>query len=269
MQNHYISGDISKLKERRAYWAIKPNGTVVIFVHGLMGEAVGAWSDFERMLLSTPKGAGCDLIFYKYNSTDAQTGASSRMLYNYLKALLTKPAAIVNKDLMLTDRRAANFEYKKVILVAHSLGSIICRQALLQASKSKDNWADLVQLILFAPAHLGATDIGGFASAVAAVFKANFVVSAAELKWPVLKELQQGSDTLKKLSHRTKKALVGGKAQFLRAKKVVFGELDGVVIIDDFCDDAPYDIFDGKGHRDVCKPKDSFRSPLEAVLEFL
>jgi pimeloyl-ACP methyl ester carboxylesterase len=170
---------------------------------------------------------------------------------------------------MSKDARSGEFQYKKVVLVAHSMGAIICRQALLRANASRDTWGDLVQLVLFAPAHLGATDIAGFASAVAEVAKAKFIVSVAELKWPVLKELQQESDTLKKLSNRTKKAIVGGKAQYLRAKKVVFGELDKVVIVDEFCSDEPYDVFEGKGHRDVCKPKASFRDPLDAVLEFL
>ena len=40
-QNHEISGDLRNAKAKRAYWAMNPTGTVIIFAHGLMGEAVG------------------------------------------------------------------------------------------------------------------------------------------------------------------------------------------------------------------------------------
>jgi pimeloyl-ACP methyl ester carboxylesterase len=269
MQNHYISGNLRKPKKKRAYWAIRPTGTAVIFVHGLMGEAVGTWSNFEGLLLRSSKCQGCDLIFYKYNSIEAQTHSSSALLYEYLDELLTTPAVIVNKDAILGERRATDFKYKKVILVAHSLGSIICRQALLEANTAKDDWRGCIELVLFAPAHLGATDIEDLVTEIASIFSAKWVVSGAKVRWPVLKDLRKGSDLLNKLASGTREAIEGGKADFLRAKKVVFGEFDRVVVIDNFCGDARLKVFAGKGHRSVCKPNDTFLDPVKAVLEFL
>jgi pimeloyl-ACP methyl ester carboxylesterase len=269
MQNHYISGDLGKPKKKRAYWAVRPTGTAVIFVHGLMGEAVGTWSNFEGLLLKSGKCQGCDLIFYKYNSTDAQVHSNSALLYEYLDELLTTPAAIVNKDAILGERRAPDFKYKKVILVAHSLGSIICRQALLEANTAKDDWREYIELVLFAPAHLGAMNIEDFVTEIASIFRAKWVVAGAKVRWPVLKDLRKGSDLLTELASGTQKAVVGGKADFLRAKKVVFGEFDRVVFVDNFCGDARLKVFAGKDHRSVCKPNDTFLDPVKAVLEFL
>jgi Putative serine esterase (DUF676) len=269
MQNHYISGDINKSKMRRAYWAFRPNGVVIIFVHGLLGEAVGTWSNFESLLLKSNKCQGCDIIFYKYNSTDDQTHASSKLFYGYLSELLTNPAKLINRDSMLLKRRGAHFQYTKVILIAHSLGSIICRQALLEAYSTEDNWRDLIDLVLFAPAHLGSRNISGFVEEFAAALGVNWIVTGAKLFWPTLGELERNSDTLQKLERETRKALRSRNAACLKAKRVVFGQSDKVVIIGDFCSDEKYKIFAGKGHKDVCKPKDGFLEPLDVVLERL
>ncbi len=87
---------------------MEPNGTAVIFVHGLMGEAVGTWSDFERLLLKSEKCAGRDLLFYPYNSADARTGANATLFYSYLGRLLKTPSAVVTEDSALARRRETN-----------------------------------------------------------------------------------------------------------------------------------------------------------------
>ena len=89
------------------------------------------------------------------------------------------------------------------------------------------------------------------------------VVPASKLRWPVLKELEEGSVVLKDLASGTESAVREGKAKFLKAVKVIFGELDKVVIVRDFCNDEPMDVIEGKGHKDVCKPNNYLfpRSP--------
>jgi hypothetical protein len=78
-QSHEISGDLKNAKTKRAYWAVKPTGTVVIFVHGLMGEAVGTWSNFEGLLLKSDKCQGCDLVSLKARGEIRKGGTKVRI----------------------------------------------------------------------------------------------------------------------------------------------------------------------------------------------
>jgi pimeloyl-ACP methyl ester carboxylesterase len=269
MQNHYISGDIRTAKKMRTYWAVKPEGTAIIFVHGWKGEAVGTWSDFERLLSSSSACRGVDLIFYTYDSLREPTLASSADLYKYLKLLFKSPLQKINKDLIHSTHRQPQFHYDRILLIGHSLGAVICRQALLRAYQSGDKWPKKTELVLFAPAHLGAPNIISFATEIAGFLKIPILIAAAEFWLPTINELKENSSTLKELASGTALALASGKANYLRAKKVLFGKHERIVTVGNFCEDAPADFFANKGHTDVCKPKDAFPEPLTEILGLL
>jgi hypothetical protein len=271
MQNHFIAGDVRGPKATRAYWAIKPQGTAIIFVHGWKGQAVGTWSVFERMLSADTKCRGCDLVFYSYDSLKQPTLISAGDLYKYLKRLFIEPSSVVNKDVRWGFERGSSFQFSRVLLVAHSLGAVICRQALLRAYKTGDKWPEKTELVLFAPAHLGSTNIHSFVTEVAGLLKIPLAVAAAEFWWPTINELKEKSITLTALENQTAKALASGKADYLRAKKVFFGKKERIVTVGDFCEDEPFDsdLFPGKGHVAVCKPRDGFRTPFEEILKLL
>jgi hypothetical protein len=79
-----------------------------------------------------------------------------------LHRLGTEAAGITNPVLASVVARDKTFEYKRVILAAHSLGAVICRWALLFAHNKKKagaadhGWVDRTAMVLFAPAHMGA-----------------------------------------------------------------------------------------------------------------
>jgi pimeloyl-ACP methyl ester carboxylesterase len=271
MQSHYISGDVRTAKGMRAYWAVEPQGTAILFVHGWKGQAVGTWSDFERLLSASPKCSSCDLIFYAYDSLRQQTLISATDLYRYLNLMFNWPLQLINKDLEPEAERGTDFYYKRIILVAHSLGAIICRQALLRAYTAHDRWPDKTELVLFAPAHLGAPNIISFITEVAGFFKVPLAIGAAKFWWPTINELREDSNTITDLAKKTAAALATGGANYLRARKVFFGKRERIVTVGNFCEDAPADSdsFPNKGHVGVCKPKDGFRAPLDEVLRIL
>jgi hypothetical protein len=269
MQNHYIARNVRTTKKTRAYWAIKPGGTAILFVHGWKGKAVGTWSDFERLLSASPQCSGCDLIFYSYDSLRQQTLISATQLYRYLNLLFPRPLQLINKDLEPEVRRGNDFRYERIMLVAHSMGAIICRQALLRAYQADDWWPHQTELVLFAPAHLGAPNIVSFMTEVAGFLKVPFAIGAAKFWWPTINELKENSNTINDLAKRTAAALATGSADYLRARKVFFGERERIVTVGNFCEDAPIASFPNKGHVGVCKPKDSFRTPLDEVLRIL
>jgi hypothetical protein len=271
VQNHYIAGDVRTAKKKRAYWAVEPRGTAIVFVHGWKGQAVGTWSDFERLLSASPQCSGCDLVFYAYDSLRQPTLISATDLYRYLSLMFKDPLQLINSDLEPDLERGSDFHYERIILIAHSLGAIICRQALLRAYRAKDAWPDQTELILFAPAHLGAPNIISFVTEVAGFLKVPLAIAAAKFWWPTVNEVREDSHTITDLAKRTTAALATGRADYLRARKVFFGKRERIVTVGDFCEDAPADSdsFPNKGHVGVCKPRDGFRAPLDEILRIL
>jgi hypothetical protein len=99
-------------------------------------------------------------VFYGYDSVHQQVNYSASEFRDFLTAFLAGPAASINPTIQhLTQKhpwlqRDAAFRYTSVVLVAHSLGAIVVRGALLESLSQ--SWLDTVRLVLFAPAHKGA-----------------------------------------------------------------------------------------------------------------
>src|SRR5713226_7104842 len=73
------------------------------------------------------------------------------------KAMCTRPSVIVNGTLRPELHRKAEFQYGSVVVVAHSLGAVVARQALLDLDEDRNpKWLNKISLVLFAPAHMGA-----------------------------------------------------------------------------------------------------------------
>lgn len=275
-QYHSIAGDLASPKGFRAYWSASPNGTAIVFVHGFYGEAVGTWSQFERLLPSEPACRGCDIIFFKYDSVYTPSPTSGAELYVFLKQLCRTPAAVIKADAPAT--RPARFRYKRVLLVAHSLGAVVCRLALLTMHRNGDRWETRMDLVLFAPAHLGARAVHLLALLSPISYIGNWV-PLLRYRYPVIEELginQQGDPPrlLKDLKEETKRA-IEDSADYLNARKVFFGKKEKVVVVGNFCGDDGFEnnralaVLSNKGHKDICKPTANYRLPVDAVLEVL
>jgi hypothetical protein len=270
MQNHYIGGNAKSKKKPRSYWSTNPNGTVIIFVHGFGGQAVGTWMEFERLLPVHPKCANCDIVFYGYNSMQAQLQASAKLLFQKINRLCSDPLSVINPDLDPAAQRAQDFQVRRLLLVAHSLGAVISRRALLIAHDAGAGWTTNTSLALFGPAHLGARVDLLIASALSLFpFAGRAVLPLATYRYPPIKELEKISNILKSLKIDVQAALIKPGCDFLRARKVVFGEVDHVVTVEDFLEDTKFEIYEGKDHQTVCKPSQSFRKPADDVLELL
>lgn len=253
----------------KACWALIPTRKLVVFVHGFGGDALGTWRQFSD--LWPPGDAGYDLVFYGYDSLRQQVIYSGSELREFLETFLAAPADMINPTVEhLTAinpgilRRA--FTYQKVVFVAHSLGAIIIREALVEAEQNHPPWMTGSELVLFAPAHKGAFATKVALAGLTGVPFAHAIVSLVTLKVRALADLDEKS--LEPLEKRTLDAINARGARALeplRASTVVFPMYDSVVEQKPFGRDAGAKTFPGCGHSDVCKPRPDFTDPIDVV----
>jgi alpha-beta hydrolase superfamily lysophospholipase len=193
------------------------------------------------------------MLFVGYPSTgDTITGASSR-----LRRHLPNFYPVPHKAAM-GDRHPARLNperpYTELVLVGHSLGGVVLRNALVDAAQEHRNGGDRSVLLeaslrLFSPAHSGFRGAGalGRAKTTPAWKIAEFFLRDAA----AYSDLQPGSETLVNLKDRTNALSPDYPA--LRAS-IVWANPDEVVMSERFENDI-HDSIDRTDHRSVCKPK--------------
>lgn len=130
-----------------AFWAYEPTGDVVVFVHGFNGHPLRSWMEFPIHLPSLRPGA--DLIFYGYDGRYASVVASALILEQFLSSLMSSPAALVNPTVQKHLHRSDSFRYRRLFLIAHSLGAVVTRRALLEAARPiPPGWLSSTTLLL-------------------------------------------------------------------------------------------------------------------------
>ena len=159
MQTHHPQRALKGRDYVQILFAANPGRKAIIFIHGYGGDAVSTWSAFDRILPTRKEIEGYDVMFYGYDGLRAELVASSTLFQGFLDWVFNVRAATLNESLPSSAPRNNDFGYDETILVAHSLGAVIARWALLQATDQQKKWAPRVKLILFAPAHMGANVI--------------------------------------------------------------------------------------------------------------
>jgi pimeloyl-ACP methyl ester carboxylesterase len=269
-QTHYTPRPLTWGSESSVTWATSPVGRAVVFVHGFGGEAQGTWDQFSTLLPLQPQCEGRDLFFYGYDSLVQQAPVSAAEFLTFLQALATDPfTAVIRPSLRDARRSDPRFQYQHITLVAHSLGAVVTREALVQAAMDDPPapWLDRISLVLFAPAHTGAQIIDLANEALGALPASFGAAAAAGAKAfaQVLNDLEPDSLALKKLQGDTADLIQKGYTS-LRAKVVVIGQKDRIVKAVRFCADPGPRIVPDKGHIGICKPDATYAAPLGHLL---
>jgi pimeloyl-ACP methyl ester carboxylesterase len=256
-------------KSVQVLFAALPGRKAIIFIHGFSGDAMATWSDFSSLLPEHPKCSGSDLYFYGYDGLRADMYASAALFRDFLDQLLADTARFFEVNLPHAVRRETSFEYEELIIAAHSLGAVISRRALLDATKEGSAWVAKTKLILYAPAHRGAR-VTTLALEVASSFPfLKFFGATARFKSPLIDQLQPNSPALKQLLDDSITAREGGANSHLIAKKVVIAEYENIVENQTSGDDPAPRAIAGASHVSVCKPSKIFLSPLTMLEDIL
>jgi pimeloyl-ACP methyl ester carboxylesterase len=267
----YIESPRPSFGLRSAY----PADTVIFFVHGFGGSALATWREFDSLVTTDAAFRNCDLVFLGYDSIRKQTRASAGRLYESCKRVLRDAAEFTRVEIgHQTLKRSPDLRYRNIVFVAHSLGAIVTRLLLLMAEKDDQDWLPRVRMILFAPAHAGATDVVELATAVPNLFGKAGGIAKAVVRWKAqtLREVKQGSTTLDFLMKRTTGSLESREAaglslSHLVAKHVCFGEKEDVVDMTPFCRDPEVPPIPGHDHTSICKPTTKYLTPLQLLQE--
>jgi hypothetical protein len=193
---------------------------------------------------------------------------SADIFRRFLDSLFGSPAPLINTSLPVSAARASEFRYREIIVICHSLGAVIVRFAILQAHDAGRTWISRLKLVLFAPAHMGASVVTLALSVISVLPFLMFASGIVRFKSPLIDQLKKGSDELRVLGEATRKALADGDCDCLVATKVIHAEHEKIVSNIRFCSDPPAIPFDGD-HFSICKPKAGFPDPLVHVLDLL
>lgn len=234
----------------------------ILFIHGFSGDAIKTWSDFHELLPGCPKCTGRDLFFYGYDGLRAEMNASASLFRAFLDRLLGATKMFLAENLPPSIQRVNEFGYDELVIVAHSLGAVISRRALLDATRIKSDWVGKIKLVLYAPAHKGAK-VADLALEVVSSFPfLKLFGIGARFESPLIDELKPESRSLKLLLEDTEKATKDGINAHLIASRVVIAEYEKIVQNETFCDDPPPDTIPESTHTTVCKPNKNFLQPL-------
>jgi triacylglycerol esterase/lipase EstA (alpha/beta hydrolase family) len=254
----------------QAMWSIRPSGHLVVFVHGFGGKALTTWSHFASLLSGDPAAAGCDVIFYGYDGLHTRAPISAGRLREFIQRLHDEPSMLPNLTLPSACVRDDTIPYSKITVVAHSLGAVIARQATWDGYRSGEAWASAVRLVLFAPAHAGASLVP-LLRQVVPWWPVASVASIAQIfgYFAVAQDLEPGAAALVQLKEAVESGIKDHHWAGLVARLVAHADHDTVVNPVAFCsDDAALIVLRGT-HTSICKPNEAFQRPLAEVVRAL
>ncbi|HBP89779.1 MAG TPA: hypothetical protein PKK23_17630 [Nitrospirales bacterium] len=230
--------------------SLAPERRLVLFIHGFRGTALGTWDRFPVLVEGQKKFQGCDLVFYGYSSKWQRTQVLANDFRDALDLLFSQPRILLQAT-ATESNRASDFRFEEVFLVAHSMGALVARQALLDAFQMRYPWTSKVRLALFAPAHMGA-DLLRLCMQTLAPFPIPVSLAAHSI-YPCLHDLVPTSQTINLVISRAKN-LDPLSAKTFSAHGVWIAAHDQVVSPNAFPGDPPSKTIRGRTHISMCKP---------------
>ncbi|HLZ50320.1 MAG TPA: hypothetical protein VKP61_06210 [Candidatus Acidoferrum sp.] len=276
--------------------------TAVIFVHGFDGNPRTTWVDFEGMIEKVgsqrTQWSETDLFFYSYNSLD-QIPVLAETFLEFLTSVATLGASIFTPSDSSVRSLGGGFSlgapidfsryrgrnpYKNLILVGHSTGAVIIRDALrmrvasiVQKNENLESWIKnrdeednhnrlIVRssLRFFAPAHLGVLAAGklGVALHLPVVDRVFGCYLGSN---PLYQNLRHDSPTIRDLRKATEQLYDQHKLEALKASSL-FGQHEEIVFLGGYTHDYPTQTEPGHYHQSICKPGVTFPQPLNFVM---
>ncbi|MEP7197975.1 MAG: alpha/beta hydrolase [Saprospiraceae bacterium] len=252
-------------KNTVGYFTTSNPQSLIIFVHGFNGSATDTWDEFPALIKESNEYANSDVVFYGYESLKGQVNNNALRFYNFLKIIAEGNS---NRLGYTRNNLAPNFNYYRILIVAHSLGSIVVRRALLNAKAENKTWLLNTKMILFAPAHRGARIQNLVSESLPTLGR--IFAGLGFITIPVLDDLRPNSQTILNLIQETEQLIQQNQGDFTISHTVIWANNEIVVHNERFCQDPVAVLLDNKSHTKVCKPiSPNFLTPFEIVTEAL
>jgi hypothetical protein len=254
-----------------------------VFVHGYGGDSYATWANFQLLIDNsqvTSRFHNCDIYFFQYESRDEWINASTDRFLNFLQQLILDPRQIhftENVAPILPPQEREEVvsvlpsprRYTHLVLVGHSEGGVVIRNAVIKRFKSRSSksllrrqWKLLMgsRLSLFAPAIAGFRP-AGFLGVIMKMPWLGNTLNAILQNGAAYQDLSN-PDFLKELKAKTESAARRNPHQALRAE-IVWGYADKVVHPTKYEEDT--EEFVEANHIHICKPCEGYLHPLQFV----
>jgi len=252
----------------------------IVFVHGFGGSADSTWEEFPRSFRTIPEAALADAFFVDYPSTTHTVAFCAAQFRKFLLDLLREPTTKVVKPSLPDEapHRPVSMKYEKVLVVGHSMGAVVARRALLDLDRDDltPEERNSLTILFFAPAHKGARNLGRLVESGLGLDRLPFggaIGSLLHLRYRSVADLTKESECLADLAldskaRREERREAEENGEYLRAY-VYHAQNDRVVYDDKFDDDRATVPLMAQNHRSVCKPRDGYQKPVEALCNLL
>jgi HAD superfamily phosphoserine phosphatase-like hydrolase len=217
---------------------------LILFVHGLGGSAAGSWEKFPELVCADPQFANYDVGFFEYPTTRSPFRLRFWKKYSKIQTLA---------DALRTVIENRYTEHRPIVLVAHSLGGLICRSYLVDAVMS-DSPLRVARLVLYATPNSGS----GLAN----------VTQYLSWRQPQLKQLCKNSDLIISLNRAWEQLRMSDKI----AVRYVVATDDDVVnpaSAGHFPGNPEIEVLTGRNHRNCVKPESSGDLAFEILKTFV
>ena len=180
-------------------WPDYPSKAAIIFIHGLGGSPKVTWDSFPQLVMGTSLGQNFDIFCYGYSSNKFWPASPDA------DSLINEFSSFCQSELN---------QYNSVILISHSLGSVIVNGMLLKNEELEINSKKYLSHLMITPAFFGGAWWAGFSLSQTA------------------RQLKTKSSYLIDLHEKWKKSQIKN----LIKSYLIYGTQDGVVPIpkDDF-----------------------------------
>ncbi|SRR6266478_1655815 len=275
--------------------------TAVVFVHGFLGDAISTWEHFPFLIDACageyPRWDTTDVFFYKYRGSHRMPIAvHSEEFIRFLAEIFPIPKRKLFEPSWAGERlRREGFSYRRLVLVGHSEGAVVIRRAVAAGYKlvretrphlprgtSSDYAKTLNELktaqqqflqtnplfdatvILFAPAHLGAS-LTGWPGLLLGYLRTVRLLQPLVDSLTGYDDLKKDSPVLSQLRRDTE--TFANESSFCNAFRAqsYFGERDRIVYISEYTTDPKAVVLKGHDHTSVCKPSLNYKEPLSYV----
>ena len=262
--NHTVSIEIKRGVNTQGYFSFEKPSNLIVFVHGFGGNALGTWNNFPAILLFDDHFKNSDIIYYGYDTFKGQAGDHAAELYHFLNQAMAPLQNSILPILQNLEERV----YNRVVLVAHSLGAVLVRQAQLLAYIDNSKWVSKSEIVLYAPAHNGAEVISLAMSSLPGL--TGLLGLFGKFRYPILNDLDSKDDgILKAIKKQTEELQNSGEGNFTKAKLVVYAKGDKIVKSFQYLLDKPAEVIPNTSHVSVCKPTETFTKPVELLKQVI
>jgi pimeloyl-ACP methyl ester carboxylesterase len=260
------------MPKSRALLCRRPARKAVVFVHGWAGSAGDTWEAFPAAIRLMDKASSTDAFFLEYPSTEHSVDFCAAQFGAFMRDLLGRAARIVQPSLPNGEARAGTHNYEHIVVIAHSMGAVVARRAVLDLDREGTRHElGKVVLLFFAPAHKGSQIPSLIQSGLCLDWLpgASLVGALLALRYRSLGDLAPGSECLTSLAADSATARAdcaeGKRACGHLRAYVHHAQDDKVVLQGRFDDDYGMRPIMRKNHRTICKPDDQYSSPIAAL----